>query len=425
MKRTIPGLLLAGTLLFVFSIEPLAGDGGEMQRTWRHDWSEFMQELGSRLQSRGVSELELNAIFHGKEVNWSGRVTEIKRPAPNEKDPHIAVEMSPFEKNMAAVKLRFPYIKIYPGKRDWQTLEGIKVGSEIEFSTRLGFITAHVSLDSVPNELLQRPTPMGRMGYEGISPRGGTYSFFLHTIGLTAVSMRCKSLAELRARAENNDAQSQYELGQAFGFGRFGVTTNVVEAVKWTRKAAEQNHARSQFILGRCCFDGIGTTMDKAEAVKWHRKAAEQNYADAQYILGFVYGFGQGLRMDATEALKWLHRAAEQDHPGAQYYLAFFYSTGRGVKKDETEAVKWFRKAADQNWVAAQSSLADRYRQGVGATKDLAEAYKWSLLAASRGDYMADLHIAGLEREMTRQQIAEGKRRAVEWIKRPFNVPGL
>jgi len=38
-----------------------------------------------------------------------------------------------------------------------------------------------------------------------------------------------------------------------------------------------------------------GVAKDEVEAVKWYRKAAEQNYAKAQYDLGFCYYNGEGV----------------------------------------------------------------------------------------------------------------------------------
>ena len=58
-----------------------------------------------------------------------------------------------------------------------------------------------------------------------------------------------------------------------------GVATNYVEAVKWCRKAAEQNHAKAQYNLGFCYAKAKAWRQDHVEAVKWYRKAAEQNHA--------------------------------------------------------------------------------------------------------------------------------------------------
>src|SRR6266550_2162296 len=90
-----------------------------------------------------------------------------------------------------------------------------------------------------------------------------------------------KLLAEIRAGADKGDAKAQYELGSAFYSGTLGVTKDEVEAVKWFRKAAEQNYESAQFMLGACYGEGQGVTTNYVEAVKWWRKAAEQNYAFA------------------------------------------------------------------------------------------------------------------------------------------------
>ena len=57
---------------------------------------------------------------------------------------------------------------------------------------------------------------------------------------------------------------------------------------------------------------------DEVEAVKWYRKAAEQNFADAQYDLGFCYANGQGVAKDYVEGYKWMLLAAAQGNEEAK-----------------------------------------------------------------------------------------------------------
>ncbi len=71
-----------------------------------------------------------------------------------------------------------------------------------------------------------------------------------------------KLLDEIRAGAEQGDGQSQFELGRAFFFGKLGVAKDYVEAVKWCRKAAEQNNAEAKFLLGVCFKNGNGVEKD-------------------------------------------------------------------------------------------------------------------------------------------------------------------
>ena len=130
-----------------------------------------------------------------------------------------------------------------------------------------------------------------------------------------------KMLAEIRAGADKGDVKAQYELGRAFFSGTLGVAKDEAEAVKWFRKAAEQNVADAQFSLGVCYANGRGVTKDDAEAVKWFRKAAEQNLADAQYNLGVCYDSGEGVAKDEVEAYKWWLLAAGQGNDDAKYNM--------------------------------------------------------------------------------------------------------
>jgi TPR repeat protein len=130
-----------------------------------------------------------------------------------------------------------------------------------------------------------------------------------------------KVLAEIRTGADKGDAKAQYELGRAFFSGTLGVAKDEAEAVKWFRKAAEQNVADAQFSLGVCYAIGQGVTKDDAEAVKWFRKAAEQNYARAQYNLGVCYDSGEGVAKDEVEAYKWWLLAAGQGNDDAKHNM--------------------------------------------------------------------------------------------------------
>jgi TPR repeat protein len=91
---------------------------------------------------------------------------------------------------------------------------------------------------------------------------------------------------------------------------------------------------------------GQGVPQDYVEAMKWYRKAAEQNNAAAQNDLGNMYTEGQGVPQDYVEAMKWLRKAAEQGNAAAQNNLGNMYTEGQGVPQDYVQAHKWFNLAA-------------------------------------------------------------------------------
>jgi len=148
------------------------------------------------------------------------------------------------------------------------------------------------------------------------------------------------------------------------------------------------------------------------------RANAEGGDSKAQNELGLCYDKGQGVAQDEVEGAKWFRIAAEHNDAEAQSHLGYCYAHGYGVTTDEVEAVKWYRKAAEQNNAVAQSSLGYCYAHGYGVTTDEVEAVKWITLAAAQGVDDAKTFIPLIENNMQEKQIAEGKRRANDWLEK-------
>lgn len=260
-----------------------------------------------------------------------------------------------------------------------------------------------------------------------------------------------KEANEARAKADKGDPEGQTDLGLCYSLGN-GVTKDSREAVKWYRKAAEQNSDKAQMLLALCYLKGDGVTKDDAEALKWFhiatkessaqaqlhiarcyengdgvgkdaveaarwsRKAAEQNDAQAQLHVALCYQNGDGVAKDAAEAVRWCRKAADQNNAEAQVLLATYCLKGDGVPKDAVEAVKWCRKAAEQNNAMGQVLLACCYLGEGGVEKDEVEAYKWLVLAAGQGDKEAKEVMASVGSKLSRDQIAEANKRANAWL---------
>ncbi len=58
-----------------------------------------------------------------------------------------------------------------------------------------------------------------------------------------------------------------------------------------------------------------------AEAMKWYRKAADQDFANAQYEVAMMYHQGTGVRKNRAEAKKWFRKAAANGCEEAKKYL--------------------------------------------------------------------------------------------------------
>lgn len=186
------------------------------------------------------------------------------------------------------------------------------------------------------------------------------------------------------------------------------------EVVKLSRKAARQEEALAQFKLGVAYANGDGVPQDHATAAKWYLKAADKGDASAQRALGWAYDLGLGVPRDSVEAAHWFRKAAEQGDAEAQSVLGAAYANGHGVSKDAAEAAKWYRQAAEQGHVLAQYDLGRAYFNGLGVPQDFVEAYKWSLLGAAK---VGAIDISSqIRSRMTPEQIAEGQKRADEFV---------
>ena len=225
-----------------------------------------------------------------------------------------------------------------------------------------------------------------------------------------------KRFEEIKAKAEKGDVEAQYTLGVCCQGWTDFVPHNDEEAVKWYRKAAEQNYAPAQLKLGLCYATGQGVAVDTAEAVKWYRKAAEGGDAVSQGIMGASYEYGQDVPQDYVEAVKWYRRAANQGDADSQRALGDCYAAGTGVAQDFAEAVTWYRKAAEQNNAWAQYSLGQCYDRGQGVPQDAAEAVKWYQKAAEQRNWEAELSLGRIfsEGKIVPKDISE----SIKWYRK-------
>ena len=225
------------------------------------------------------------------------------------------------------------------------------------------------------------------------------------------------AIMETRRRAEQGDADAQYNLGYRYVTG-IGVPQDRAEAVRWLRLAADQGHTQAEDFLGRMppmgsqrATDNVAETELPATLppatgqsprsgnpfrVPSLRTDAEQGNADAQFNLGVMYANGEDVPRDAAEAVRWYRLAADQGHAAAQYNLGGMYALGEGVLKNDAEAIGWYRLAAEQDHATAQYNLGVHYANGKGVLKDDVEAAHWFRLAAAQGDAAAQYFLGGM-----------------------------
>jgi hypothetical protein len=179
-------------------------------------------------------------------------------------------------------------------------------------------------------------------------------------------SARQRAISDLKQIAYAGDVSAQVHLGVIYLTGD-GVPKDDVEAVKWLRKAAEQDSALAERYLAEMYFKGRGVPADTAEAAKYLRLAAEQGDAQSEHNLAVLYTQGEGVPRNLKDAANWMRKAADQSLAAGQQGLGALYENGHGVPLDPVEAAKWYQKAVDQNYAPAMNSLAAL----MATTKDL------------------------------------------------------
>ena len=220
---------------------------------------------------------------------------------------------------------------------------------------------------------------------------------------------------ELRALAEQGDAEAQYDLGVMVrpwrrclaglrgggpvvsSRGRPGVRCRAVQSrvhvCRRRRRLARRCRGRPMVSAGGRPGVRRGAVRPRGDVSRRRRSPARRCrgrsvvpprrrpgvWSGRRTTLGWMYAEGRGVPQDDAEAARCYRLAADQGHATGQYNLGVMYVNGRGVPQDYVEAHMWY------NLAAAQSSGEDRDGR-VKARDALAE-------------------------EMTSEQLAEAQRR--------------
>jgi localization factor PodJL len=147
---------------------------------------------------------------------------------------------------------------------------------------------------------------------------------------------------------------------------------------------------------------------------------ADESGAEAQNNLGALFANSD---LPGPAAVSYL-KAARDGNAMAQHNLAMMYATGEGVNRDEVEAGVWFARSAAQGDAGAQFHLGDRcFRASLSAAEAeadeaLIESFKWLQLSSAQGYPNAETCRERVNLRMSREHVAEGKRRVAAFAAR-------
>ena len=133
---------------------------------------------------------------------------------------------------------------------------------------------------------------------------------------------------QLQQSANKGSAESQFELGVLFEYGR-GVQQDDVQALQWYEKSAAQGFPAGLYRLAVLLDNGWGQAVDKKRAFKLYKSAAEKGHTLAQHDVAIMYFTGSGVRKNLVQAYKWLKIAELNGSPLMQKHL-------RRIKREMT-----------------------------------------------------------------------------------------
>jgi TPR repeat protein len=124
------------------------------------------------------------------------------------------------------------------------------------------------------------------------------------------VSTRYQEAITMYSRAAflgNAHAQAMLANGYGFESRNWGIKNDLNEAIKWARKAAAQNDAEGEFLLGAMYYQGRPIPKDLGQARYWFKKAVEEGVSGG-HRTGFRDDYVIFGKADARDFLRFLDK---------------------------------------------------------------------------------------------------------------------
>lgn len=151
---------------------------------------------------------------------------------------------------------------------------------------------------------------------------------------------------------------------------------------------------------------------------------ARDGNAGAQRMLAYMYSNGQGVERDPRLAARLycmsIHRGPD-DEVACPWFVYLVREEPDMVfaplVRSDRESFETYRARAEAGDPDAQVAVGLLLASGTGTNRDLVRAYVWLARAAEQRHATAGRFLEALELEMTREQIAEGRKRARESVR--------
>ena len=162
------------------------------------------------------------------------------------------------------------------------------------------------------------------------------------------------------------------------------VQPDIVKAVEWYSKAANQGEEIAAGNLALIYSTGVYARVDYARACYYARRLSAVSVAGGLSVKGDCYARGLGgIQADMTQAATAYEAAFNKGHVRSGATLGYFYENGLGGRAKSSEtALKYYRGAADKADALGLHNLGAAYNSGLlGLQRDGAEAARLILRA--------------------------------------------
>jgi TPR repeat protein len=198
---------------------------------------------------------------------------------------------------------------------------------------------------------------------------GGLARAYLFGIAVDKDVARGVDLLEEADASAEAEPKVLYLLGRAFESGWGGRAPDSVKSYLYFMRAAQKDHAPSQWKVGMRLLNLSGVERDEREAYRWVRMSGEAGYLNGEISTAVMLALGQGVAENDAEARTWYERAAQQNSAHALRGLGFMLLTGEGGARDPARGLAYVQLAADAgdenavnglDWSRSQASADER-----------------------------------------------------------------
>lgn len=209
-----------------------------------------------------------------------------------------------------------------------------------------------------------------------------------------------------------------------------GTKPSHTDAVEWYRRAAEKDHAISQFNLAHLLVsrsqqpgeEAASVVARHAEGVEWYRRAADQGLTRACSAYGIILMRGDyQITADPAKAAPYLIKAADDGDLEAMNALGLMYQSGNGVPRDLATAETFLRRAAHAGHVKARANLGEFLDPNSRDYKHRIEAIAWLILAEEAQDPVAKKVLAIKSQAVSPMDMKASRAKADE-LRREFRA---